>query len=119
MSIDTSQGTTRTVVEFTHDRMIEAADVVNYLRNTIRLDRSGIGNPADIARCIDAVSDVTPYKHVSRFTVEVEHDPEELTAGDVEKIISSYLVGADRITCFVCRETDGGCCEFGPDKAAA
>jgi hypothetical protein len=118
MSADTSQGTTKTIIEVTHDRLIDAGDVIQYLLRNVRADRTnGLGHNGHVAKCIDHARDVTPTPVVSEYRIRIAHDPED-TPGDVRQKVEAALLGAE-VACVVCEHTNGGCCEFGPDKAAA
>ena len=118
MSADTSQGTTKTIIEVTHDRMIDSDDVVTYVRRSVQIDRrNGTAHALKVAQCVDAVTDVTPVPVVSEYRIRIAHDPED-TPGDVRQKVEAALLGAE-VACVVCEHTNGGCCEFGPDKAAA
>lgn len=70
-------------------------------------------------RYVDAVEDVTPFKYASTFTVQVQYDPSEFTPGDVANLIRDGLDERRGVECLVCRQVDGGCCEFGFDPKQA
>lgn len=107
--------TTKTVIEVTHDRMIDSDDVVTYVRRSVQIDRrNGTAHALKVAQCIDHVTNVTPTPVVSEYRVRIAHDPED-TPGDVRVRVQALLLEQD-IECVMCEHVGGGCCEYGPDR---